>query len=151
MDYFAFSEPKGPQRVAISFPDCPGCETEVPSNADVAALSQPALVAWLEAALLSGNTPNRPRRKARLSGKQRLHRVSVPLQLSLKLSLRWSRQDLGLTQAALAARLGVRQPQVARLERPGANLSLRTLERAFSALGLSVSAEVHRMSAAPLK
>ena len=144
MDYFAITELQNAHHLRLSFPDCPGCETEVPSDAALATVAQRALVAWLEAALLRGNAPPRPRRKARLSGQQRLHRVSIPLQLSLKLSLRWSRQALGLSQAELAARLGVRQPQVARLERPGANVSLSTLERAFSAMGLSVSAQVHQ-------
>jgi transcriptional regulator with XRE-family HTH domain len=49
--------------------------------------------------------------------------------------LRRARTDAGLTQAALAARLGVTQPTVAAWERPGANPTLRTVERALAATG----------------
>lgn len=50
-------------------------------------------------------------------------------------TLRRARLDAGLTQAQLAARLGVTQPTVAALERPGANPRVRTLERALGATG----------------
>lgn len=49
--------------------------------------------------------------------------------------LRTARLDAGLTQAQLAARLGVTQPTIAALERPGANPRVRTLERALAATG----------------
>lgn len=50
-------------------------------------------------------------------------------------TLRTARLDAGLTQVELAARLGVTQPTVAALERPGANPTVRTLERALAATG----------------
>lgn len=50
-------------------------------------------------------------------------------------TLRRARLDAGLTQAQLAERLGVTQPTVAALERPGANPRVRTLERALAAAG----------------
>jgi len=50
--------------------------------------------------------------------------------------LRTARLDAGLTQAQLAARLGVTQPTIAALERPGANPRVRTLERALAATGV---------------
>ena len=49
--------------------------------------------------------------------------------------IRAARSDAGLTQAKLAERLGISQPEVARLERPGANPTLRTLDRALRATG----------------
>lgn len=49
--------------------------------------------------------------------------------------LRRARLDAGLTQAQLAERLGVTQPTVAALERPGSNPRIRTLERALAATG----------------
>lgn len=49
--------------------------------------------------------------------------------------LRTARLDAGLTQAQLAERLGVTQPTIAALERPGANPRIRTLERALAATG----------------
>jgi len=49
--------------------------------------------------------------------------------------IRESRLAAGLTQAELAARLGVTQPTVASWERPASNPTVRTLERALAASG----------------
>ncbi len=49
--------------------------------------------------------------------------------------LRDARRHAGLTQAELAARLGTTQSAVAKLERPGANPTVATLEHAVSATG----------------
>lgn len=46
-----------------------------------------------------------------------------------------ARKDAGLTQAALAARAGTTQTAIARLERPGSNPRLETLERVLAAAG----------------
>jgi predicted transcriptional regulator len=46
-----------------------------------------------------------------------------------------ARKRAGLTQAELARRLAVSQPVVARLERPGANPRLLTLDRVIAATG----------------
>lgn len=55
-------------------------------------------------------------------------------------TLRESRLAAGLTQAQLAARLGVSQPTVAGWERPGANPTVRTLDRALAATGRRLGA-----------
>ncbi len=49
--------------------------------------------------------------------------------------LKDAREKAGLTQAELARRVGVTQGAIAQLERPGANPTLRTLERALAATG----------------
>jgi transcriptional regulator with XRE-family HTH domain len=49
--------------------------------------------------------------------------------------VRQARINAGLTQAALAARLGATQAAVARLERPGANPTVDTLDRVMKATG----------------
>jgi transcriptional regulator with XRE-family HTH domain len=49
--------------------------------------------------------------------------------------VREARLNAGLTQAALAARLGATQAAVARLERPGANPTVETLDRVMKAMG----------------
>jgi transcriptional regulator with XRE-family HTH domain len=49
--------------------------------------------------------------------------------------LRAARLDAGLTQAQLAERLGLTQPAVAKLERPDANPTVATLDRALRATG----------------
>ncbi len=50
------------------------------------------------------------------------------------------RTGLGLTQAHLAERIGVRQPRIAEIERGDANPRLDTLARLAAALRVSVSA-----------
>jgi transcriptional regulator with XRE-family HTH domain len=49
--------------------------------------------------------------------------------------LRRARTDAGLTQSELARRLGTSQPAIVKLERPGANPTVRTLDRALRASG----------------
>lgn len=49
--------------------------------------------------------------------------------------IRAARREAGLTQADLAARAGVPQSSVARLETPGSNPTVRTLERVLRAAG----------------
>lgn len=48
------------------------------------------------------------------------------------------RERLGLTQMAVAARMGTSQPAVARLERGDTDVRLSTLERYAAALGQKV-------------
>jgi transcriptional regulator with XRE-family HTH domain len=62
--------------------------------------------------------------------------------------LRDARRKAGLTQAELARRLNSSQAAVARLERPGANPTFATLQRALHAAGhrLLLDAEDHRSS-----
>jgi transcriptional regulator with XRE-family HTH domain len=62
--------------------------------------------------------------------------------------LRDARLRAGFTQAELARRLGSTQAAVARLERPGANPTLSTLEEAVAATGhrLQLTAFPHRSS-----
>jgi transcriptional regulator with XRE-family HTH domain len=57
------------------------------------------------------------------------------------LLLRKARLDAGLTQAQLAARLGLTQPAVAKLERRDANPTVATLDRALHATGHELSLE----------
>jgi DNA-binding XRE family transcriptional regulator len=49
------------------------------------------------------------------------------------------REHLGITQGALAERMGVSQAAVAKLEKPGAKSRRTTLERVATALGISVA------------
>jgi transcriptional regulator with XRE-family HTH domain len=60
--------------------------------------------------------------------------------------IRETRIQAGLTQAALAARLGATQAAVARLERPGANPTVETLDRVMKAMGhrLELSAQPNK-------
>jgi predicted RNase H-like HicB family nuclease/DNA-binding XRE family transcriptional regulator len=49
--------------------------------------------------------------------------------------LRWAREDAKMTQSELAARLGITYQSVQRLERSGANPSIKTLAKVAKALG----------------
>src|SRR5438552_18028743 len=49
--------------------------------------------------------------------------------------IRTARTESGLTQVELAARLGISQAALAKLERPGSNPTVRTLERVLRAAG----------------
>lgn len=49
--------------------------------------------------------------------------------------IRQARSAAGLTQAGLARRLGTSQPAIVKLERPGANPTVRTLDRVLRATG----------------
>lgn len=50
--------------------------------------------------------------------------------------IKQARTAAGLTQRQLAEKMGVKQPFIARLERPGAFPTVRTLQRIARALGL---------------
>lgn len=60
--------------------------------------------------------------------------------------IRTARRNAGLTQSALADRLGVTQPVIARLEGPGANPRLSTLADLVEATGHSLKLELDRES-----
>ena len=105
----------------VEFPDCPGCRTFGGSRDEALAMAREALEGWLEVHLADGAAPPRPKRRKGTV-------VTVGSRLSVALQIRWLREDLSLTQAQLAKRVGVSQQQVAKLENPTANPSLATLE-----------------------
>jgi DNA-binding XRE family transcriptional regulator len=70
----------------------------------------------------------RPERRALAFGPREL----IPIRLRLL------RARAGLRQSDMAARLGIAQQAYAKLERPGANPTLRTLQQAEQALGTSL-------------
>jgi DNA-binding XRE family transcriptional regulator/predicted RNase H-like HicB family nuclease len=116
---------------------CPGCQTFAEPGQDVGALAREALEGWLEAHLVHGEVPPRPpsRAPATLPRRARLRWIPVSARLAAVLTLRWARQDAGLTQAQLAKRAGVSQQQIAKLESPEGNPTLETLDRVAAALG----------------
>jgi transcriptional regulator with XRE-family HTH domain len=56
--------------------------------------------------------------------------------------IRQAREAEGLTQAALARRLGITQPSIARLEAAGDEVTVATLQRALNAMGRALTLEV---------
>jgi len=59
--------------------------------------------------------------------------------------LRRARTEAGLTQQQLASRLGLTQAALARLERPGANPTVATLERVLRATGRRLDMRLGRV------
>lgn len=116
----------------MDFPDAPGCQTYGATEAGALGEAREALEGWLEAHLVEGRVPPRP--KARRGG------VPVPVgaRLSAALQLRWWRAEHGVSQAEAARRAGVSQQQIAKLENPDANPTLATLEKVAGALGLRI-------------
>ncbi len=135
MRYAAYVHPEEGSFV-VTFPDCEGCQTQADSAAEIAVMSEEALVGWLEATMEVGDVPPHPRERARPPKGARLEWVPVPASLAAKVSLRQARHEAGLTQAELARRAGVSQQQVAKIERPDSNPTLATLERLAHVLGL---------------
>jgi DNA-binding XRE family transcriptional regulator len=130
--YYSGIVTKQGKRPVFEFPDCPGCQTVAAPGESLKSLegrASESLASWLERKLLTGEAPPRPGSR---KGKQLF--VEVPPKLALKLSLRWARQDRGLTQTQLAKKLGVSQQQVAMLEKPKSNPTIETLEKAARAL-----------------
>src|SRR4029450_7497325 len=56
--------------------------------------------------------------------------------------IRRAREAAGLTQAEVASRAGMKQPEIARLESAGANPRLSTLKRVVAATGHSVKLDL---------
>lgn len=136
MHYHAKLEREGRRWNAI-FVDAPGCATFASSRAKALAAAKEAVEGWLEAHLLEGRAPAKP-----VGVMPGTELIEINPQLAVAVTLRWARQDAGLTQAQLASRLGVSQQQIAKLERPGANPSIATLRKVADALGVRVHLEL---------
>lgn len=117
----------------ITFPDAPGCVTECDDAAEVLSVATEALEGWLEAHLVSGEVPHRPRPVT--TGRA----VEVGALLALKLELLWARREAGLSQAAVAKLVGVSQQRIAALEDPDTEVKLSTAEAVMRALGRSLA------------
>ena len=64
--------------------------------------------------------------------------------MSTGLLIRQAREAEGLTQAALARRLGITQPAIARLEAAGDEVTVATLQRALNAMGRALVLRVEK-------
>jgi DNA-binding XRE family transcriptional regulator/predicted RNase H-like HicB family nuclease len=130
------------RRWLAEFPDAPGCQTFADSEGDLADAAKEALEGWLEAHLVGGDAPPKPRARHRTPARRKVLRVHVEPQLAAAVHLRWARMDAGLSQAQLAQLVGVSQQQIAKLENPDENPTLRTVVKVFEALGLDVDISV---------
>lgn len=133
MEYHALWTREG-HRHLVEFPDCPGCATFGESAEECLAHAEEALAGWLECTVDDGDPVPRP---AFADGVP----IPVPLPLAFAIQLRWRRQELGLSQAAVAKRLGVTQQAYGKLEGPDADPCLSTLDK-LARIGLKVSLEI---------
>jgi predicted RNase H-like HicB family nuclease/DNA-binding XRE family transcriptional regulator len=137
MYYVTYVHPEGNQWLA-EFPDAPGCQTFADTPEQLMAAAQEALEGWLEAHLVDGDAPPRPKLRRAAPEGRRAMKVTVRSSLSAALSIRWARQDLDISQAELARRIGVSQQQIAALEDPDKNPTLRSLDEVAKGLGLQL-------------
>lgn len=73
---------------------------------------------------------------------------AAKIRYELGLAVRLRRDELGLTQAQLAQRAGLKQPAVARFESGGTMPTIPMLERLAAALGLRLSVQLEPLSEA---
>lgn len=134
MHYLARVVPEG-KLTLIEFPDAPAASFYAEPGEEIGQVAREALEDWLSRELRHGEAPTRP-----TSGEPAVDETIVRIdpQLAVRLQLRWARQDAGISQGQLAERVGVSRQQISLLESPDANLTLRTLERVATALGLAV-------------
>lgn len=126
------------KHIVAEFPDCPGCQTFATAGEDIDVMAAEAVAGWLAVGLEDGEVPPRPSTGPRAPAGARIHWIGVPPRLAAALALRWARSEAGLTQDELAARVGVTQQAVAKLERDEGNPTLATLEKVARALGMRV-------------
>ena len=93
------------KNLLADFPTCPGCHTFAPPGRDIEHEAEEALELWLESHLQERILPPRPPRTFK-GRKGTLLWVPVEPKLAVKLELRWTRENLGLTQAELAKLAG---------------------------------------------
>jgi antitoxin HicB len=147
MEYYGIVTHEG-RRTLVEFPDAPGCLTFAEPGENILELAREALEGWLETHLAHGEAPPPPsgkRPRAPRGGEI----IDVPLSpaLGARLALRWARQDLGLSQAELAARVGVSRQQISALESPDANIRLDTLAKVATAMGMYVYLDLRPLTA----
>jgi HTH-type transcriptional regulator / antitoxin HipB len=141
MEYTAYVLREGKHMLA-EFPDCPGCQTFADSSDDLPAAAKEALEGWLEAHLVDGQVPPEPKAHRRAPAGSKLALVRIDAGLSVALQIRWARAKAGFTQAELAKRAGVKQQQIAKLEQPGENPTIGTIQKIANALGVHVDVEL---------
>lgn len=137
MEYAARITREGRHWLA-EFPDCPGCSTFAESENDLAKEARDALVGWLQSELKARRVPPRPKRHRGAGWLQ----VRIDPTLAAKIGLRQARDAAGLSQSALAERIGVSQQAIAKLEDPDRNAELDTIARVAEALGYVLALDI---------
>lgn len=136
---------KGDDEIVVSFPDLPEALSAGADMDEAWREASDALGATLAGYMMEGIELPRP---SALRRKQLM--VSPPPLVSAKLALRMRMQQLGLSNVALAERLGVSETVVRRLVNPDHESKLANIVEALAVLGqhLVVDIEDHRANAA---
>ena len=136
MEYTAYISHEG-RRWLAEFPDCPGCQTFADRRDDLPAVAKEALEGWLEAHLVDGSIPPEPKVHRRAPTGHKLAAIRIDAGLAVALEIRWARAKEDLSQNQLAKRANVSQQQIAKLERPGENPTIGTIQKIAKALRLN--------------
>lgn len=94
-------------------------------------MAREALTAVIESMLDHGTPVPRPP----VAEGEDIYLIEPEPEVVAPLLLRWAREDAKLTQSDLANRLGITYQSVQKLERSGANPSIKTLSKVARALG----------------
>jgi antitoxin HicB len=120
----------------VEFPDLPGCLTEGRTLEEALENAREALSGWLFVAI--GNEDLVPPAKVRRG--RGYHLVVPDLDVAVPLAILSARKRRGLTQAQVAAALGMTQQAYRKFELPGkSNPTLKSLQRLSEVLGLELS------------
>lgn len=149
MEYWArITQERKNRRFLIEFPAAPGCQTFADTADEVYTVALEAIEGWLEAHLVTGEAPPQvPSGRPEASGM--MIPIYIPTKLSVRLAVRCTRQALGLSQAALAKRVGVTKQQISLIESPDANLTVTTLEKIAAGLELEIDITLRPRVAPP--
>ena len=121
--------------LVVTFPDAPGCVTQVDHEEHLLSMATDALAGWLDASLDAGDVmpaPGGMRRAPR--GSRSIDVPVVPTAIALRVLLRRARANEGLSQSALAQRLGVSAYAVRAVDRSGARPTQAMMNRIAAAL-----------------
>jgi len=122
----------------VDFPACPGCVTQAESKEEIIPMAREALSGWLAGTMNMGVVPPIAPRHVGTPKGHRLLWIDVPPKLAVKIALRQTRDQAGLSQEQLAKRARVSRQQITKLEDPDSNPTIDTLEKVAQALGVTL-------------
>lgn len=97
--------------------------------------AQEALTGFLASLVEHGEPLPRPEEARPDSVTGRVYPVEPEPEVAIPILLRWAREEAHLTQGDVAKRLGVSYQAYQKLERPGANPTIKTMKKAARVLG----------------
>jgi DNA-binding XRE family transcriptional regulator/predicted RNase H-like HicB family nuclease len=132
LQYVAFVRQEK-RRFHILFPDAPGCEAITDTQEAVYPKAKDAIESWLRNQLKTDAMPSWPQlHRVPHEDERRVH-VTLTPSLALAVQFRLMRREEGWSQTQLAARVGVSQQQVAKLEDPDGNPTVETITKVATA------------------